>query len=1152
MKKINHSNGFAYYLGVPILTPKMKLLTFLLAIIFVQVNAGVYSQNTKITLNMESVTTKQVMDKIESMTEFRFLYSSTEIDLNRKVTLKVRKKNIHDVIDSLFRNSNVLYEIYEKQVVLKKEPIRQIKKKQPQKTPKDTEKPLQRMVSGTVTDNFDTPLPGANIVVKVATLGTITDFDGNYTLKVDTESVLVFSYIGMITQEVVVGDQSTINVSLKPDVFGLDEIVVVAFGTQSKNKVTTSVSTIKAEEALEARPITSVQQGLSGFTPGLDVNNSSGRPGNFPGLTIRGNGNPIILVDGFESTLGDVDPNQVKEITVLKDAAAAAIFGIRAADGVILITTKSGQRNKKPEFTYGMQTSIQGYTKIPKLANTMVYMQLRNKADLNEQLYINGVDPADSNPFAVFSEDVIGRAQNGNFFDTDWPDILYGEAAVQTSQNLGVSGGSKNTSYSLALGYVDQDGVNISDRDGFNRYNMRVKLETDVTDWLTVGTNTAYTNRKQINVPSIGGRGLRAVPLYPVYDHLGSGLYAVGDGGTSENAVLEANTGSFDETIKDALEVQLNAKVKLFKGLTLEENVGIRLINRREKNWNNVIDFASLEFNGQTGEYIANPISEAQSSGRSLRLATDREFTLTSQSFLRYNWSNNDHYIKVLMGWQTESFKSESFNTRRENFLSGEVLSLDLGGIETGLTNGSNFLETSNLSALGRINYDYRGRYLFEFSFRNDWSSNFAKGRRSGFFPSFSLGWNAKRENFLKDVDAISLLKFRGSWGEVGRDNVSALAFIQRVNQNNGYPWSTGLEPGLVIANYASPNLSWETHRKINLGLDLGLFSNKLNIIADVFRNRRYDILANSQVSLEFGLPAPTVNRRSQEYKGWELVVSHKNTVGEDLQYSVSLNATNVRSKWLSLGGEAPNYDGSTLREEGFPVNIEYGYRADGLIMNQEELDEYLVNHTFAGPNTNLQYIGAPKLVDISGPDGVPDGQIDSQYDREIIDDTRGEYLVGGQFAISYKNIGLSAALAGVFDRSIYATGDQSNQQFSGGVGNAFGVHLESFDPDNPNKYAPYPLVRSGLTPNDRSSYWMRTASYLRVRNINLRYGLDKSVLDNLKFLKKADFYISVENPFILSDNFFASDYGWDPELGIGTVEYPLARTITLGANFTF
>ncbi|TKG93713.1 SusC/RagA family TonB-linked outer membrane protein [Puteibacter caeruleilacunae] len=1120
------------------LTRIMRITIVILLVSLLQVKAvESFSQESKISLEFKDTRLEEVIDLIEAKSGYSFLFDQAKINVERRVNMKITKKNLDEILTKLFDGSGVKYMVIDKQIILS-----QVQKMQKQKP---------STITGTVTDENGEGIPGVSIVIEGTTIGVVTDLDGSYSIDVGPEAYkLIFSFVGMRTVVMELSNQEVIDVVLQSEAIGLEEIVAVGYGTQIKRKITSAVSNIKAEEALESRPIVSVQQGLSGMDASLDVAQSNGRPGSFPGLTIRGTGNPIVLVDGFESSISDVDPSQIKEISILKDAAAAAVYGLRAADGVILITTKSGQKNKAAEFSYGVQTSWQGYTDIPMLTNTVDYMKLRNKAELNEQLYINGLAPAEADDYAMFSQDVIDRAEQGEFFDTNWPDIVYGESAMQMKHNLSVSGGTKKTIYSLALGYMDQDGVNISDAEGFQRYNLRLKLETDVNEWLTVGTNTSYTHRDQTTVPVEAQRGLRAVPYYPVYDHLGSGLYAVGDGGTSENPVLKSNNGSQTDNLRDALEIQLNAKVKIAKGLSFEENVGFRILNSNSKAWTNVIDFASLEFDGQTGEYSSNPISYAQSSSRKLQYSSTRSSVITSQSLLRYKWSNDNHFIKVLAGWQTEEVKSEGFDTQRQDFLNESVHSLGVGGVDVGLTNSSDASESSDLSALGRVNYDYRGKYLVEFSWRYDISSQFAKGNRSGFFPSVSLGWNVANENFMQNLDFVSQFKLRGSWGEVGRDNVPSLSYIQRVNQNKGYPWSTGMEPGLVIANYASPDLTWETHEKINLGVDIGLLDGKFNIVADVFRNRKNDILADVAISDEFGLPAPDVNKRSNEYRGWEVAISHRNRLG-DFGYNVMVNASNVRSKWVSLGGEEPSY-GSSLRKECEPVGIAYGYRANGLISSQEELDQYLANHTFAGPNSSLQYIGAPMLVDISGPDGVPDGQIDSEYDREIIDDKRGDYRVGMHLGVSYKNISLNAVISGVFDRSVYATGGQSENQFSGGVGNAFEIHKESFDPDSPDKFAPYPLIRSGLINYDRSSYWMRKASYIRVRNINVKYAFNKSLLGKTNFIKRAELFTSIENPFMIWNNFFASDTGWDPELGIGNVDYPLPRTITIGANITF
>lgn len=1098
-------------------------------------NAQTISAQTK------NTTLREVMKIIQKQQGYSFLFRGDHI-AEKRIAVQMKQVGYNDAMRMILDEYGLSWTLEDGIITVTEKP---------KKVVDQFSMTQQRIITGKVVDESGNPLKGVTVSAVGETVATVTDDDGRYQIAISAATKeLSFTMLGFEKQTFSLGQLASLNITLIPTTNALDEVIAVGYGTQKKRSVTSAVATINPEEALESRPIVSVQQGLSGITPGLNITQTNGRPGVFQGLSIRGNGSPIVLVDGFVSSLEDVDPSQVAEISVLKDAASAAIYGLQAANGVILITTKSGRRNKPIEFTYGAQASLQGYTKIPKMANTVEYMELRNKADLNEQVYINGQDLATADPFADFSQDVIQRAKAGEFFDTDWSAILYGQRARQMTQNLGLTGGSEKSIYSLALGYIDQKGVNISDLDGFKRYNLRAKLETDVTNWLSLGANTAYTHSSQVAVPVENGRALRAVPFYPVNDHLGTGLYAVGDGGTSQNPVLTSNDGSFAKDLRDVLELQLNGKVKLVKGLQFEENVGVRILNFNGKDWNNVIDHASLEFDGESGTYTANPNVIAQSASRSLLYNTNRLQVITTQSLLRYEWGSNEHHINSVLGWQTEMQKAEGFNTQRQNFLNDAVLSLNLGGVEAGLTNGSNAFESSNLSALGRVSYDYGGRYLAEVSFRNDWSSNFAKGYRSGFFPSLSLGWNMKEEAFLVDKTWLNLLKLRGSWGEVGLDNVSPLAFIQRVSQNFGYPWTAGLESGLVINNYASPKLTWETHRKLNIGLDLSLLDGKFSMTADVFRNRRYNILAEAQVAQEFGLAAPSVNRRSQEYKGWELNLNHQHKVG-DFHYRVSLNASNIRSKWLSLGGEAANYT-DFLRKEGYPVDMQYGYIADGLISNQSELDAYKSSHTFAGPNTSLLYIGAPKLKDISGPDGVPDGRIDATYDRDIINHKRGNFIVGGQLSVGYKDFNLTSTLSGVFDRNIYAVGGQSEMQFSGGVGNAFAVHMESFDPDQPNKNAAYPLVRSGLITYDRSSYWMRPASYLRVRNINLSYQVNDKWMQKLGVLNKASIFASVENPFIIWDNFFASSYGWDPELGIGQVDYPMARTFALGLNITF
>lgn len=1008
----------------------------------------------------------------------------------------------------------------------------------------------QNKITGKVVSKDNSPLPGVTIIEEGTANGTISDINGTYSLTLTGEgSNLIFTFIGMKKQKVPIDEKTVLNVILEEGILEIDEVVAVGYGTQIRSKISSSLTSVKVDEVLENRPLVSVQQGLRGVDAGLIISQANGRPGTFPGMTIRGSGNPVVLVDGFESSIANVDPNQIEKITLLKDASATAVYGLRGADGVILITTKSGKKNTAVRVNYNMNYSVQAYTMVPTIPNTVDYMQLRNKAYINESIYINGQDPATVDNYHDFSEDVVNRAKAGEFNNTNWPDLVYGENATFLTQNFDISGGTDKTVYSLAAGYVNQKGINISDEDGYKRYNLRLKSETDINKWLSIGANTSITHRDLITVPVDAQKGMRPVPLYPVYDPI-TGLPAVGDGGTSLNPIVTSTSGSLTNSLRDVIESQLYAKVKLFKGLIFEENVNIQINSVTTKAWTDATDIASLEFDGQLGEYSSNPNITAKSMDRKLKHSSSRNRSITTQSLLNYSWSDKDiHFVKVMVGWLTEDYFSEGFTTERKDFLNSSVHSLNMGSVEEGLTNSSSAAESSRLSAIGRINYDYKGRYLAEFSFRNDISSQFAKGHRNGFFPSFSVAWNIAEESFM-NIGLIDLLKLRTSWGKVGRDNVAPLSYIQQVNQNYGYPWITGMEPGLVVANYATPGITWETHDKMDVGIDVILFDGKLGMTADYFINKKYDILAASTVSKEFGLPAPNVNRRSNKYQGWELMIFHKNKIN-NWGYSITVNASNVRSEWLSLGGDLPTY-GNTLVKEGSPVGSSYGYISDGLIMNQQESDDYINNYTFNGPLTSVQYVGAPRLVDISGPDGVPDGQIDSEYDRTTFGNDKGTYNIGMQLGVSYKNFALTAFADGIFNRNVYATGGLSEHPFASGIGNAFSVHKECFDPDNPDRHAPYPLLRSGLLQYDRSSYWFRTASYVRIVNINFSYQFDNSLLEKTRVIKNASLFVSVENPFLIWDNFYATDYGWDPELGMGNVDYPLPRTFSIGANITF
>ncbi|MCT4648181.1 MAG: TonB-dependent receptor [Carboxylicivirga sp.] len=1001
----------------------------------------------------------------------------------------------------------------------------------------------QQVVTGKVVGEDQLGIPGVNVLIHGTTNGTITDLDGNYTISVPELNVtLIYSFIGYKNQEVAVQGREVINITMVSEAIGLEEVVAVGYGTQIKSKITSAVSTVNTE-VLDNRPVSSISEALAGAAPGLQVNLSSGAPGSTPSINIRGlstighSSGVLVLIDGMEGSMADVDPAMVKNISVLKDAAAAAIYGARAANGVVLITTKEGKNSQKTNVNYMFDYGIQSPTTLPELVNSVEYMEMKNRA-----LGYEGKLPE-------FSTDMIELARNGELSETYWPDALYDESAVRMNHSLNISGGSKKSTFFLGLGALDQQGI-VKGNDDYKRYNLRVKLETDVNKWLSVGTNTSWSNRVKDNVPIDTGRSFRAAPFFP--STLEDGTYVVGLGGDSSNPVMKSESGSYNLEESDVIESQLFAKLKLVKGLSFEQKVIFKRSHINKEVWRDAVNYVTM--NVDDSGYTDIVHVQPQSVDRSLSYQSEKSLRTTTQSFLRYNWENEDHFFKGLLGFQSEENKYDSFRAGTYDFLNGSLQDLDLGaaadpeiGGGTGSTSSSS--EWAIASLLGRLNYDYKRKYMVEFSFRYDGTSRFAEGNKWGFFPSVSLGWNMKNENFMKETYFLDMLKLRGSWGQLGDAfKVKNYSTYQIVNQNSGYVWPEGTRPGLVTGAAANGNITWETATVMNMGVDASLWKGRLGIQTEYYINKRSDILGYPDVAWEFGLGAPAQNVRDVKSWGWELSISHKNKLGK-LGYEVLLNISDQNNEVTDLGSTTPDI-GNKFIDVGYAINSLYGYRSDGLITSQEDLDDYLSQVSLDGPYS--PYVGSIKLKDISGPDGTPDGIIDAQYDREVFHDDIKHFMVGGRIALSYEGFTLSAIIDGVLDRDVYFSGNQNRMAFSGGTGTPFTYQRDAFDPTTPDANAIMPIMTSELVNYDYSDYWLRKASYVRMKNISLNYTFNKSLMSRIGFLHGASIFTSVENPFIIWTNYFAHDYGWDPQLSPSSVNYPLARTISFGCNLKF
>ncbi len=1136
----------------------MRTFIFLFCtVVFSLVPNNLVSQNSKIKIEEDkTLTVDGVFKLIMDQTDYKFFY---EKNLFKDFPVVHVKKGIirtNELLKRSLSQGDLDITVTANKGILIKEKVPEIIK------------PQGIEISGTVTDKSGLPLVGANILEKGTSNGAQTDFDGNYSISVSNQdAVLIFSFIGFSTQEIPVGQSTTVNVSLEIDAQGLDEVVIVGYGTQERSKLTSSMTTIKAE-SLQDRPIVTIQQGLAGIDPGINVyTTDGGRPGEQPLVSIRGedaqDDPALVLIDGFEGNINDVDPNQIKEISILKDASATAIYGVRASSGVILITTKSGRRNSAMQLTYRTRMSSQTATMIPEVLNAVELMEMTNRAEVNEQIYRDNRNDRTFVPstlYPIYSEDVINRAKAGEFFDTNWNEMLYDRSATQISHTVEATGGSEKTSYLMSFGSLTQEGINVGN-DNFKRYNMRLKLDTDINDWLTVGTNTAFIHSIQNRVPN--EEKTRPNPLFPVTDDNdilgGAGNYVISTDGVA-NVLATSSDGSVRTTRRDVIEMQFYAKAKLVKGLTFDQKVNFRFSNEDFSRWENEIDLIDYSFNGQTGEYSTDGVNPANAANRYAQKGAFRNYEFTSQSLLNYELSlEKGHNFRALVGWQVEDRKNSGFLVQISDFLNESVTTLDVGNSSTLLaaTNQGYNRDRAMLSLFGRVNYDYEGKYLLQASIRRDASSTFAAGNRDAVFPAVSAGWNIAKENFMENIGAVNLLKLRGSWGETGNDNLGTAEYVVRVAANDGYGWPSGTQSGLTFLNGANPNLTWETVEKIDFGVDLEMWNGKLGLTADIYKNTRTNKLESVSASREWGVTGRTfVNGNESQNKGWEIKITHRSKIGE-VKYTASVNVSNTQNKWLNIiGGNPENIGSQTSNLVGFPASVRTGLLVDGIISSWEELDEYLAAHPngFGNGAQNNQYVGSWRFVDVDSFDengnrtGIPDGRIDIA-DRTILNDLNGLYKVGAQLGASYKGLSLSVLIDGSLSRETSMGSQQNAPFFTNDDGNVIRSFYEAaFDPANPDANAIHTIpfrTRVNYAGNP-----IQQADFIRVRNITLNYDINMA---DVSFIKRASIYASAENPFLLFNNYAFSEYGNDPEIAAGgDVNYPLQKTFSVGLNVTF
>ena len=981
-------------------------------------------------------------------------------------------------------------------------------------------------VQGKVTDEGGEAIPGVTIMAKGTNNGTVTDLNGNYALVVaDSEAILAFSFIGYKSQEVPVNNRSNIDVQLESDVKALEEVVVVGYGTQKKANVTGAVGSIKTEN------IANVTTGntaalLQGKVAGVRVESSGGAPGAGTNIVIRGTGTlgggePLFVIDGnITGSMSSLNPNDIESIEVLKDAAAAAIYGNRAANGVVIVTTKRGSSG---------ETQVNLSTKLGMQAptRTLDFLNARQYAD-----YRNMVNDNDNQPRALPND-----AEFDPSIDTDWQDLYLNPAPVQ-EYNLSLSGGNENATFFISGGYFDQDGI-VVDSD-FQRYNFRAnstftkgrfKIEESLSVSRAVSNPNNYFGRERAEIPTIpvydenNDGGFAGVQ--PAYHGLARGINWYGLG------VLNDNSYTTDGVLGN-----ISGSYEIIDGLTYKLNLGI--------------DYSVYHGYDFTPTFFFSTSQEAFNDVADLNESVTRGLSTLVENTLNYNKGFGKHNIDLLAGYTQQMFQSRNVGAQVTDFPTNDLRVIDAANVEVNAYGG--LQENALQSVFGRINYDYDGRYLFSATVRRDGSSRFTEENRYGTFPSVSAGWRISEESFFPE-GFIYDLKVRGSYGELGAQNVGNYVTISGLNIYTDYFFAGGVQPGVAQTVFANPNIIWETTKTADVGADVSLLEGKINLTVDYFNKVSEDVLTSLPIPVYGGIGSSIVkNAASIRNRGFEFSGTFNQAAeGNGFGYSVTANFSAIDNEVIALGeGVSPISGGgftqesmqATRTDAGYPLGSFYGYVVDGIYQNQEEID--------ADGRNNAQP-GDFRFKDLDG-----DGDLDND-DRTYLGSPIPDFTYGMIFNGNFRNFDLSLFLQGVQGNEIF-NGRKFSHIFDFG-GNYVTDVLDAWTPENPNTTIPRATEIDPANNRRASSFYVEDGSYLKLRSLQLGYSLPAAVAERLS-LGRARIYLSGQN--ILT---FTRYSGYDPEIGqnsnptqarglfgagVDAEAYPQARSVFFGVDLSF
>lgn len=1103
---------------------KMKLtILFMFATFFVLHANNTFGQDTKVTVKLNDASVAQFIDAIENGSNLQFVYKLEDINLNRKVSGDFKNEKITEVLKQVFKNTETIYHINDHRIYL----VAKAESKSDKRIEKPkVEAPQKFEIKGVVFDNTGMPLPGANIKEKGTTNGTQTDFDGKFSLKVtNRNAAIVVSYIGFLTQEISVAGKENLTLKLVEDAAKLDEVVIVGYGAVKKSDLTGSVSSVSSEEITQV-PVSSVSGTLQGRAAGVNVSQASGQPGQGVVIRIRGNNsisggnNPLYVVDGFPlNELGsDLNPEDIKSMEILKDASSTAIYGSRGANGVILITTKRGANNK-------VKTSYHGF---------WGNQSLRKKIDLlDRDSYVemaNTIAAEEGNP-PVFNTDEIASLPNN-----DWQDLVYRNAMMQSHQ-IAVSGGNESTKYYTSLNYLDQEGV--IKNSGFTRYSVRANGDFKISEKFSVKNNFSvmWSEYNQTFDDAADGYGaipfttLVMPPTSPIRES--NGNYSVFSG------VPWGGTNPVGFSERDKYQ-KLNSRIlgsvdliyKITDDLSFKTSLGINALNTTINSYRPI----GIISNGPSDGQASKGFSKATS--------------IINENILNYIKEIDKHNIGAMAGMTFQKDKSDGLSVSGTGFLTDVFENNVIQSANNIGTPQTSYNDATLISYLGRVNYGFDERYLLTLTGRYDGSSKFGKNNKYAFFPSLALAWKVSNEAFLKDSNSISDLKLRLSTGKSGNQAIASYQTLARLS-NTTPIFGDGQNVGFILSAFENPDLKWETTTASNIGVDFGVFNNRLKLTADYYIKNTKDLLFNAILPTSSGFTSSVRNVGEMENKGFEFELASDNIVGE-FNWSTSFNMNFNRNKVLSLGKDglgnpitridAPGAGGNWfplfLGEAGQQL---YGFEIEGIYQTDEEA----INN--GEPNKTA---GDYRYKDLD------DNGIVNSSDQKILTHLQPDFTFGFNNNFSYKNFDLSILMVGSVGNDIV---NEFNKYYTALTGN-WNVTREAWENrwTGPGSGGTYAKASSNaintVTFSAPNSLWVEDGSYLKFRDIKLGYKLPERVTDKLG-LERFRIYVSGQNLITFTKySHYDPEAAWEqaPVNGWDRGVYPSTKSVTFGLQVEF